>query len=76
MKNTNFERVEHTQGDVHTEQVIVHTKKRHRRWRLKLLSAVLALLIWLLLANIDQDQPQDNDTTDPSCLGESVVEVI
>jgi hypothetical protein len=52
MKHTNFERVEKVQGDVRTEEVIVHRKRRHRHWRLRIWSLVLAVLMWLLLANV------------------------
>jgi len=54
MKNTSFERVEKVQGDVRTEEVVVHQKKRYGHWKLKILSVVLAVLIWLLLANVDE----------------------
>ena len=76
MKNTNFERVEHTHGDVRTEQVVVHTKKYRSRWKLKVLSAGLALLIWLVVANMVEHRSQKNENVDQTCLGEVVIEHI
>jgi hypothetical protein len=76
MKNTNFERVEHTHGDVRTEQVVVHTKKYRSRWKLKVLSAVLALLIWLIVANTVEHRSQKSENADQSCLGEVFAEQI
>lgn len=52
MKHTNFERVEKVQGDLRTEEVIVHRKKRYGHWKLKVWSVVLAFLIWLVTANV------------------------
>jgi hypothetical protein len=52
MKHTSFERVEKVQGDVRVEEVIVHRKRRHRHWKLRIWSLVLAILIWLLLTNL------------------------
>ena len=53
MKYSNFERVEKVQGDLRVEQVVVHRKRRHGYWGLKIWSILLAFLIWLVMANID-----------------------
>lgn len=52
MKHTNFERVEKVQGDLRTEEVIVHQKRRYAHWRLRIWSVILAFLIWLVMANV------------------------
>lgn len=52
MKNTNLERVEKVQGDVRIEEVVVHRKKRYGYWKLKILSVLLAVLIWLVVGNV------------------------
>ncbi|MBE6660520.1 MAG: hypothetical protein E7605_03860 [Ruminococcaceae bacterium] len=76
MKNTNFERIEYTQGDTRTEKVVVHTKKHRSRWRLKLLSVVLAFLIWLIVANVTEHRASKDDSADSSCCGEITIEHI
>ena len=53
MKNTSFERIEKVQGDIRTEEAVVHQKKRYGHGKLKILSVVLAFLIWLVLTNVD-----------------------
>lgn len=73
MKNTNFERVEHAHGDLRTEQVIVHKKRRYSHWKLKLLSVVLALLIWLIMVNVTESKTPNN-AANQSCLSETIVE--
>ena len=54
MKNTSFERVEKVQGDIRTEEVVVHQKKKYGHWKLKVWSVILACLIWLILTNVEE----------------------
>ncbi len=51
MKNTNFEIL---YVDHNREEVIVNRQKRHSYWKLKLVSLVLAFLIWLISGAINQ----------------------
>jgi hypothetical protein len=61
MKNTNFERVEHAHGDQRTERVVVHSKKKYGHWKLKILSLVLAFLIWLVIVNLTGASPKADE---------------
>lgn len=54
MKHTSFERVEKVHGDLRTEEVVVHSRKRHGYWKLKIWSVILAFLIWLIMTGVHE----------------------
>lgn len=58
MKNTNFEI---TYTDHSHEEVIVNRQKKHGYWKLKLVSLVLAFLIWLTTAVVTQSNQSQDD---------------
>ena len=64
MRNTNFEI---TYTDHSHEEVIVNRQKRHGYWKLKLVSLVLAFLIWFATAVVAQGgQAQDEAEREPA----------
>lgn len=54
MKHTSFERVEKVHGDLRTEEVVVHSRKSHGYWKLKIWSVILAFLIWLIMTGVHE----------------------
>jgi len=75
MKYSNFERVEKVQGDLRVEEVIVHRKRRHGYWGLKIWSILLAFLVWLVMANIDaaNNEPQDGQQANCPCVEQTLL---
>ncbi len=59
MKNTNFERVERTSGGKNREEVVIHSKKRHAHWQLKLISLLLAAILWLIMVNVYEKEHRE-----------------